>query len=318
MHRRNPYAGGGVVFMVLALYAAGAAAAPVFVEVGRIPLTLEEPAALAIANGKLYAGGNGAIAVMDMAAKQTNCFAFEGHPGCMAALPDGRLLVGLKRRVIVLDVAGSVTATWPDLGERAWLTSIAVDAAPDADASAAAVFVADAGNRVVYRYDMQGVLQGRIGEADKQRDIPGLVVPSAYLDVALDPMGSLWVVNPGKCGLENYRRNGELVSSWYRPGMAADSFCGCCNPAHIAFREDSTLVTIEKGLGRIKLYAPDTSLLAVVATLPPGSETTPHTVESPISDVAVDDDNRILVLNRPDSCIIIYDEKKPIEEKKAP
>ena len=47
------------------------------------------------------------------------------------------------------------------------------------------VFAADAGNRVVLRYDKSGKLLGRIGEKNKERNVPGIVMPSPYLDVTL-------------------------------------------------------------------------------------------------------------------------------------
>ena len=50
-----------------------------------------------------------------------------------------------------------------------------------------AVFAADSGNRVVLRYDRSGKLLGRIGEKNKDRDIPGFVIPSPYLDVEIAP-----------------------------------------------------------------------------------------------------------------------------------
>lgn len=286
--------------------AAPASTGLAFGEVERIPLSVANPSALAVgSDGKVYAAGEDAIVKLDGNGKEVARFEIKGRPGCLATMPDGRLLVGMRNHVEVLDVNGVVVSVWQDLGERACLTSIVAD-----EKSA---FVADAGNRVVLHFDHSGNLQGRIGKRDRERNIPGLVVPSPYFDVALDPMGSLWVVNSGKHGLENYRPNGDLISSWYRSGMDMASFCGCCNPIHIAFRSNSSLVTAEKGLSRVKVYGPDTSLLGVVLapehSSPLDNEALFCNVEPPIMDIAVDAKDRILVLDKPQQAILVYDQK---------
>jgi DNA-binding beta-propeller fold protein YncE len=284
-----------------------ASAGAAFRELQRIPLTVENPSALAVgSSGGMYVAGENAVVALDSQGKETARLSAKGRPGCLAVSSDGKLLLGMRSHVDVLDGTGTVVASWKDLGERAWLTSIAAD-----DEN---VYVADAGNRVVLRFGHDGNVRGRIGERDKERGVPGLVVPSPYFDVAIDPQGALWVVNPGKHGLENYRPNGELVSSWYRSGMEAEAFCGCCNPIHIAFRSDNTLVTAEKGLSRVKVYAPDTTLLGVVAAeaAPPIGENKALfcNVEPPIMDLAVDQQDRILVLNKPEKAILVYEMKR--------
>ncbi len=278
-----------------------------FIEARRIPLDIPNGSALAVApDDALYAAGENVIVAFDAARNETARFKIDGRPGCMAALPDGRLVVGLRNRLAVLDQKGVQTAVWQDLGERGYLTSIVAD---DED-----VFVADAGNRIVLRLGLDGKLRNRIGERDKEHGVPGFNIPSPYFDVALDPMGALWAVNCGKHGLENYRPNGELVSSWYRSGMEMEAFCGCCNPIHIAFRSDSTLVTVEKGVSRVKVYSPDNSLLGVVTSEEPPSiqdnKALYCNVEPPIADLAVDKQDRILILNKPEKAIIVYEEYK--------
>ena len=277
-----------------------------FREVTRIPLDLTNPSALAAGHdGKVYAAGEVIVVVLDAHGKETARHAVQGRPGCLAVTPDAKLLlVGLRNRIEVFDMLGVPVAAWEDLGERAWLTSLVAD-----DEN---VYAADAGNRIVLRFDRAGKLQGRIGKHDAGRNVPGLIVPSPYFDVALDPMGALWVVNPGRHGLENYRPNGEMVSSWYRSGMDMDSFCGCCNPIHIAFRSDSSLVTLEKGLNRIKVYTPDATLLGVVLA-PEGpplheNESLFCSVEPPFVDLAVDSRDRILALNKPEKVILVFEQ----------
>lgn len=276
-----------------------------FEETKRIALNVVDPSALALGpDGKIYVAGENVVAIFDGEGNEAARYAVNGRPDCLAVTPDGKILLGMRSHIEVLDAQGASVAIWQDLGERACLTAIAAD---EQD-----VFAADAGNRVVLRFDLAGNLRNRIGERDADRKSPGLIVPSPYLDVALDPQGALWVVNPGRHGLENYRPNGELVSSWYRAGMDVPGFCGCCNPIHIAFRNDGSVVTAEKGLNRIKVYAPDTTLLGVVATpenlLASGTTSLSFDEDPPVADLAVDRQNRILVLHKPQKAIRIFEQ----------
>lgn len=267
----------------------------------RVPLDVPEPGALAVdPDGTIFVGGENIVVALAQDGKELRRFPVEGRVGCMTVTPGGRLLAGLRHRVGVLDKTGSRIALWDDLGERAWLTSLAADEEN--------VYAADAGNRVVVRFDNQGKMAGRIGAKDTARGVPGFNVPSPYFDVAINPLGELWIVNPGMHGLENYRANGDLVSSWYRPGIKPEAFCGCCNPCHIAFRPDSSIVTAEKGWERIKIYAPDTSLLEIVAAPEDGGGSAlACSVESRIADLAVIGSDKILVLDRKDKAIIFYE-----------
>ncbi|HUW61307.1 MAG TPA: NHL repeat-containing protein [Candidatus Bathyarchaeia archaeon] len=293
------------MFLALAGSAAVAAAAGVgrasaaepAWRVTTIPLDMKAPSALAVGpDGAIYVAGEDVVMMLSADGQARLRFAVPGRPGCLAITPDGRLLAGMRGHVEVLKTDGSKAGAWPDLGDRAWLTSIACDEEN--------VYVADAGNRIVWRFDGCGKMLNRIGEK--------FIVPSPYFDVAINPIGELWVVNPGMHGLENYRPGGDLVSSWRRPGIEPDSFCGCCNPIHIAFRTDNSLVTAEKGVARIKVYSPDTTLLEVVAAPAAGptqnSATLGCNIEAAVADLAVDGKNRILVLNKFEKAILVYEQ----------
>jgi sugar lactone lactonase YvrE len=276
-------------------------------EVQRIPLPIEDPTALTVgADGKVYVAGKDSILVLDPEGKELARHTVRWKIGALAVTGDGKILAGLRSRVEMLDAQGTSIANWGDLGERACITSIAADEDN--------VFVADAGNRVVLRYDLAGNLKGRIGEADSARKNTGFVIPSPYFDVAFDPMGAFWAVNPGKHGLENYRASGEMVTSWYRAGMDAKSFCGCCNPIHIAFLSDGSIVTAEKGINRVKVYGPDTTLTGFVATpeaLHAADTNSLSCNEAPaVNDLAVDKKDRILILHGPEKAILVYEERR--------
>lgn len=275
-------------------------------EAAPIVPSIESPKAMEIDGaGNLYVAGKGAIAVYGPAGAETSRIALDGAATCLEFTPDGRLLVGMEDRVAVLGADLKPLATWSGFAERTLITSIA--------ANAEEVFLADAANRCVLRVDYEGKVLNEIGKADEARDIPGLEVPSPYFDMAFDDEGSLWVVNPGKLGLERYRSNGDIVTSWYRPSLELEGFSGCCNPTHIAFNSAGRLVTCEKGLVRVKIYevtAGDFEELVV------GSKS--FRVAQSVSDMVVDSGDRVLVLDSRQKSVRIFEPEAPAVAKAIP
>jgi hypothetical protein len=161
------------------------------------------------------------------------------------------------------------------------------------------VFVADAGNRVVLRYDLAGKLLGRIGKKDPDKHILGFIVPSPYLDLGVGADGLLWVVNPGRHRLEAYTADGDIQNYWGEESLGVKGFCGCCNPIHFARLPDGRFVTSEKGLPRVKVYSAKGDFEGVVA----GPELFPKQIENPHTagpsgvcmDLAVDSAGRVLL-----------------------
>jgi len=211
---------------------------------------LQDPRGIACgADGAVYVCGDRALLALTPAGEVKKRYAMNGEPRCVAAAPDGRLFVGMADHLEVLDRASGKVENWPDLGPQAIVTSIA--------ASAGGVFVADAGNREVLRFDLGGKLVARVGD--------GFVVPSPFFDVVASPDGTLWAADPGAQSVRHYSAKGALLGAWGRSSLEADGFGGCCNPAHIAQLPCGRIVTSEKGLLRIKVYEPDGKLYAVVA-----------------------------------------------------
>jgi hypothetical protein len=169
-------------------------------------------------------------------------------PLCLAF--DRYLYVGLSDHVEVFDLTGQRRAQWPSLGDKAYLTSIAV--------TGDQIFLADAGNREIVRCDHAGKVVARFGKGD-------FVVPSPYFDIAIGPDDQLHVVNPGKHRIEIYTLDGQYRCAWGKPSFAVDGFCGCCNPVFLKILPDGRYLTSEKGLTRVKLHAADGKLLGVVA-----------------------------------------------------
>ncbi|HNR33671.1 MAG TPA: hypothetical protein PKO36_00740 [Candidatus Hydrogenedentes bacterium] len=281
-----------------------------FRQTARFPVIVTKPAALARGRGgRMFVAGEDAVVAMDANGKETVRYAVKGTPDCLAEAPDGRIFLGMRDHVEAIDPKGAPVAAWPALDGQAWITALAADEQN--------LYMADAGNRVIWRFDHAGAMLNKIGERRPGDADAGFVIPSPYFDVLLDPSGALWAVNPGKHGFENYRPNGELISSWYRPGINTEGFCGCCNPIHAAYRSDGSVVTMEKGLNRIKVYTPDAKLLGVVATADmlgaPADAATSCQLETPVPDIAVDDQDRIWVLHGPWQAVLVYEQEKDRE-----
>ncbi|MDO8542853.1 MAG: hypothetical protein Q7S40_20620 [Opitutaceae bacterium] len=176
---------------------------------------------------------------------------------CVAVAGDGTIHAGLRDHIQVLDARGNRRAAWEAQPKRSWFSGLAVG---END-----VFAADAGNRVVVRYDRSGKVLGRIGAKDAARNIPGLIVPSPYLDVDIHPDGLLRVTNPGRHRFEAYTFDGDFEAAWGTASAAITGFCGCCNPIALAVLPDGRIITGEKGLARAKVFRADGTFESVVA-----------------------------------------------------
>jgi len=256
-----------------------------YTETGGIDLAMfREPRGLALGPaGRVAVAGDTKVVTFDKAGAQVAEFKLAAPPQCVAVGPDGTLFVGILDHVEVVDAVGKPKATWASLGADAVLTGIAV--------GEDSVFVADAGNREVVRYDLAGKMLGRIGRKDPERNIPGILVPSPHFDVAVGTEGLLWASNPGRRLVEAYTFDGDREVAWGTSSSAIDGFCGCCNPTNLALFADGRVVTSEKGLPRVKVLGVDGSLKSVVAAPAQFAD------EVRGLDLAVDAQGRILVLD---------------------
>ncbi len=205
---------------------------------------------------------------------------------------DGKIYVALKDHIEVWNRSGRRLQSWEAKNSKSVLTSIS--------SKESVIFIADAGNRVVYQYDLEGNWLKDIGLKNEDLGSPGFIIPSPFFDLLVGRDDELWVVNPGRHQFESYHSNGQMISSWNKTSMQLDGFSGCCNPTHIAMLSDGAFVTSEKGIERVKIHQPDGNFLEVVASPDAFVEGTTGL------DLAVDSEDRILILDNRNAMVRIF------------
>lgn len=254
-------------------------------EVAAWRVSLPSPRFLAaLPDGRVVVVGGLQGVVLDSngVAQATFLWRNAGMTTAVAAAPDGSIYVGTADRVVSCGVGGTATpAVWDSLGENARITGLAADTNE--------VWVCDAGQRKVWRFDHVGCLLGQVPPANAPAS-RSFVVPSPNFAVATIGDGTFWVVNPGRLELQRYSADGKMLASWTKPGMTTPGLCSCCNPAYLALLPDGSLVTSEKKIARVKIYSADGTFRSVVATptVLTGEEGRP---------IAVDRQGRVLVLD---------------------
>jgi hypothetical protein len=203
---------------------------------------------------------------------------------------------GVGDHVEVFGKDGSKLASWESAGKKSWCTAISI--------AEGNIYVADAGGRMILRYDPSGKVLNRIGQKNAEASVPGLVVPSPYLDVEVGGDGLLRANNPGRHRVEAYTPEGDLEFSWGKPSAGIEGFCGCCNPVSISVLPGGGYVTCEKGVPRVKVYDQDGKFDCVVA----GAESFPENLRARAArrgvdgmmgglDAAVDASGKIYILD---------------------
>jgi len=266
---------------------------------------MEESSAIAVdAQGRVMVAGDRKVTMLGRLESESGVitltggpasFSVGGNPTSIGVSSSGLMYIGMGDHVEVYD-NGRQVGRWQSAGADAVLTSIAV--ADDF------VFVADAGNRLVRKYDLQGSETERFGEEPGEKSF---VLPSAYFDVAMGEDGLLYAADTGNHQLEAWTSQGYREFAWGKAGMAVEKFCGCCNPANFATLPDGGFVTSEKGIPRIKVYNALGKFEAVVAG---PKELGRSKQQTGPCDVAVDSMGRIYVLDPAANTVCVYDKKE--------
>jgi len=247
-------------------------------------------------NDQIYITGKDKILIYNKTGKLQNTITTGVESLSMTIGPDNHIYLGVRDHIEIWNVNGDQISNWSIISEKTVITSIAV--------TESSVFVADAGNKIVYQFDLRGNLINEIGRKDESKGIQGFVIPSPYFDLAIGRDGELWVVNSGRHQFEAYDKAGNQISSWKKTSMGLDGFSGCCNPSHFAILPNGSYVTSEKGIVRVKIHNPSGEFQCVVATPEQFDK------ETKGLDLATDSEERIIVLDPKREIVRIFKKDK--------
>ena len=206
----------------------------------------------------------------------------------------------MEDHVEVYDPKGTRVAVWDSRGPEAIFTSIAT--------TEHEVWVADAGNRLVWRFDAAGNCWNRSASPIRRSNRPGFLITSHYFDLAAGTDDLVYVVNPRLLRVEGFTHNGEYETAWGKGSPAVADFFGCCNPAQLAVLPDGRFVTAEKGIPRVKIYSRDGSFQTVVAG--------PSQLTDTPADLAADRHGRVLVLDGRAAKVRVFEKNSSNKEEK--
>ncbi len=240
----------------------------------------------------IYVTGNGFVEIYNKSGDVINKIKTNVNARCLSVDENDNIILGVGNHIEIWSNNGILKQKWESIN-NCIITSIAI--------VDSAIFIADAGNKVVYHFNKKGKLLNTIGEKDMDQGIQGFVIPSPYFDIAIGRDSELWAVNSGRHQLEAYTPDGKLISSWKKSSMQLNGFSGCCNPSHIAILKDGSFVTSEKGIVRVKIHNPEGTFKSVVAS--------PEMFEDGTTglDIAVDSEGRIIVLDPKMGLIRIFE-----------
>lgn len=245
-------------------------------------------------DNRIFVAGDKGVEIFNDSLEKVNSLEMAYNINCIY-VNNENLFLGTGDQIKILNHSGEEVKSWVPVDTGVVLTSIAVK-----DSS---IFLADAGNKIVYQYNLNGTLINTIGRKDTAQGIPGFIIPSPYFDLAIGRENQLWVVNPGRHAFEAYDFDGRLISRWAKTSMQLEGFSGCCNPSNFAMLADGSFVTSEKGIERVKIHTADGKFKCVVAA--------PNKFEEGTKgiDLAVDNKGRIFVLDPNRNNIRIFEKK---------
>jgi len=254
-----------------------------FHETQSFPVTAGVPAGIAISGKQIIVVTEKLLLKYYYSGKELLRKELPDTASCVTVADNNEIWVGTRHSVALFDPSGTLLKRWNSFGDRSVITSLAV--------SGEDVYVADAGNRIVYHCNTSGQIINKIGEKDEHLQVPGYILPSPYFDLAIDHSGLLWVANTGQHSLENYNQDGSMRASWGVASFKIEGFTGCCNPAQFALLADNSFITSEKGMPRIKWYDQKGNFKGVVAS--------PDMFKDGwyAPDLAVDADQRVIALD---------------------
>jgi hypothetical protein len=265
-------------------------------EVEKLNTGMKSPKGIAVGPDKsVYVVGDNTLEVFSPGQHHRKVRSLAGSPRCITVSPGGEIFLGVRDHVEALHNFSSIPQMWPSPHAGVIITSVAF--------FKNGLLAADAGNRIVWKYDNTGHITGSFGRMDAKTGAPGLIIPSPHLDVAVTEKGNIAISNPGRHEIEIYSPNGRLIRKFGRTGNTIDRFSGCCNPTDFAILPDGDWVTSEKGLPRVKVLKPDGALESVI--LPPDA----FPIDPVGMDIATDTAAHVYVLDSVSHNILVFERK---------
>ncbi|HZK60640.1 MAG TPA: hypothetical protein VFC41_01100 [Anaerovoracaceae bacterium] len=238
-------------------------------------------------SGNVYLGGDSFVNCYD---NDLNLLWNLKTPYPVTSLSDygDTIFASTMELILIISSEGEIKDEWGPFEDKSIITSVS--------SNSSYVVFADAGNKMLFILDKNGVVQKLIGQNDRQ-----FILPSPYFDAAIDVNNTLFIANTGHRRVETRNIDGELISYFGEPGTAPGAFSGCCNPAHFILTSYG-FVTAEKGINRIKILNKNGEFTEFV------SSKNKFTASIPL-DLASGDGKTIYAANPADSKLYIFTRK---------
>jgi hypothetical protein len=228
---------------------------------------------------RIYALGDDEVRLFEPDGTFVRAWTAPAHAICLAVGREGRVHLAGRARVETWDAEGSRLSAFTvgDTARPARITAI--------KAHGDELLVADAAARFIRRVGADGRPLGVIGARTKTG---GFMLPNGSLDFDVDAHGVVRAGDTGRHRVSAWTLEGEPLGFFGKFGhQDPGDFVGCCNPVNLGCAPDGKVVTAEKMIARVKVYAPDGRLLALIG--PPSFDPLCRAIP-----VAVDTKGRIL------------------------
>ncbi len=254
--RREFFARGAQTAAILGLggVSARAATAPIsrYREVGSFKTGAREVRGIAVGeNNRIYIAADNGIQAFDETGSEIRRYSISVPPSSVA-VRKGLLYVGAGNQVKVFHLTKDTEETWPSLGEGVHITSLAVTEKGE-------VFAGDGNGQLIWHFDREGHVLGKIDYEGKKFAVPQNFFPIAAAG------DKLVVGHLGRHRIETFDSEGKLVGGWGEKSRHLEGFSGCCNPVSLAMIPRGGFVTAEGGLPRIKIFDAQGKFLELVA-----------------------------------------------------
>ncbi|MDR3246770.1 MAG: hypothetical protein LBT50_10100 [Prevotellaceae bacterium] len=190
---------------------------------------------------KLYVADVQKVSVFDISGKQVNNFAVENNVRDIA-VSDDEIYLLYPTGIDVYSLTGEKIRNWEACSDNSDYCSFTL--------SAEFVFVTDASNKHICKYDRQGGFVKFINSPNR------FIIPSYTFGIEV-VNDVLYCSNSGRHQVESFSLDGVYLGSFGKAGGAAGLFTGCCNPVHISATSWGDVITSEKGDPRISCYGSD-------------------------------------------------------------